>query len=211
MIGIIGASGHAKIIVDILQRKEPSQSFIYFSSQQPAEQLKDSVHYQDTLENLHYYRNKVDAWHVAIGNPHIRKAKMEFMFLHEFRLIRALHDQSIRAEQTFIGEATSIMAGVVVNPYASIGKGCVINTMASVDHDCVVDNYVNLGPGCRLAGGVQVGELSDVGTGAIVIPNKRIGRNCMIGAGAVIISDIPDNSVAVGVPAKIMKKVDGGS
>ena len=48
----------------------------------------------------------------------------------------------------------------------------------------------------------------DIGAGAVVIPGIKIGRNSVIGAGAVVTKDIEENSVAVGTPAKTIKKLE---
>ena len=98
------------------------------------------------------------------------------------------------------------MAGVVVNPGARIGSNVVLNTACSVDHDCVVADHAQLCPGVHLGGNVTVGELAMVGTGVSVIPGVRIGSGCTIGAGAVVTRDIPDNSLAVGVPARVVSR-----
>lgn len=207
MIGIVGAGGHSRVIVDIFKRRNGQETFIQFSAD-PRKKGQTEVVLPDTIERLLSFQTSVNNWHIAIGDPFTRKQKQELLLAHHFDLITAMHDQSTCAEQSDIGVGSSIMAGAVVNPYAVIGRGCIINTLASVDHDCVIEDYVNLGPGCRLAGGVKIGELSDLGMGALVIPNKTIGRGCVIGAGSVVISDIPDYSVAVGVPARIIKQAD---
>ncbi len=210
MIGIIGAGGHSRVIVDIFKRRNGLETFKHFSAD-PWLGGQPELVLSDTLERLLAFQSLVNYWHIAIGDPFIRRQKQELLLAHQFKLITAMHDQSTCAEQSDIGIGSSIMAGAVVNPYAIIGRGCIINTSASVDHDCVVEDYVNLGPGCRLAGGVKIGELSNLGIGALVIPNKTIGRGCVIGAGSVVISDIPDNSVAVGIPARIIKQADWGT
>ena len=61
------------------------------------------------------------------------------------------------------------MGGVVINADTAIGKHCIINTNASVDHDCVVEDFVHISPNSGLAGGVEVGEGSQIGIGASVI------------------------------------------
>lgn len=204
MIGIIGAGGHAKVIKDILEEIHTQHDFIFFSSN-PVNTSFDKYNlYPDSLDNILNWSLKVDDWHVAIGNPIIRKQKVELILLNSLTLTSVLHPSSIVSRSSKIGLGSAVMAGAVINPQATIGKNCIINTSSSIDHDCKIENYVNIGPGSHLAGNVTIGELSDLGAGTIVIPNKKIGKRCIIGAGAVVISDIPDDSVAVGVPAKII-------
>lgn len=59
-----------------------------------------------------------------------------------------------------------------------------------------------------LFGPIYVGNNVHIGTNAIIMPNVRIGNNCIIGCGAVVTHDIPNNSIAVGVPAKVIETVE---
>jgi acetyltransferase EpsM len=209
MIGIIGTGGHAKVIADIYNRTSNEKSLVFFTAS-PSQAKQESPFlnytiYPDTPEQLLSLRTKIKEWHVAIGHPKTRKEKINWLQANGCQVASAIHDKSILAHDCSVGEGTSIMAGSVINPNVTIGKGSIINTTTSIDHDCQIHDFVSLGPGCKLAGGVKIGELSDLGAGAIVIPNISIGRHCVIGAGAVVISDIPDHSLAVGVPAKVIR------
>lgn len=57
-------------------------------------------------------------------------------------------------------------------------------------------------------GSIHVGERTFIGYKAIIMPGVKIGKRCIIGAGAVVTHDIPDYSVAVGVPARVISSVD---
>lgn len=206
MIGIVGTGGHAKVITDIYKRGAKSE-FIFFSNNCQSVDRKifhKPVHH-DSPDSLNFFINAVDGWHVAVGDPSQRKRKFEQIVSMGGKLLKAIHDSSIIADNTIIGDGTAIMAGVVINPSTVIGRGCIINTSCSLDHDCKISDFVNIGPGSRLAGGVEIDELTKLGLGVLVIPGIKIGRNCIIGAGAAVISHIPDNSIAVGVPARIIK------
>jgi sugar O-acyltransferase (sialic acid O-acetyltransferase NeuD family) len=104
-----------------------------------------------------------------------------------------------------IGEGTVVFAGVVVQPGAKIGRHCILNTGCSVDHDCILEDFVHLAPGVNLAGNVFIGEGAFLGIGAKAIPCARVGCWSQIGAGGVIVHDIPDCVLATGVPARIIK------
>lgn len=57
-------------------------------------------------------------------------------------------------------------------------------------------------------GRIVVGDNVHIGWNAIIMPNVTIGNNCIIGAGSVVTKDIPDNSVAAGVPAKVIESIE---
>ena len=58
-----------------------------------------------------------------------------------------------------------------------------------------------------IAGEVKIGELSFIGIGSSIVQSVNIGRNCVLGAGSVVVSDFKDNSLGYGVPAKIIKHI----
>lgn len=89
---------------------------------------------------------------------------------------------------------------------ANIGVGCIINTASSIDHDCVISDYAHISVGARLAGNVEVGSHSFICINSCVIQGLTIGENCILGAGATLISDLPNNTTAVGTPAKVIKQ-----
>lgn len=104
-----------------------------------------------------------------------------------------------------VGVGTVVMAGVVVNVDSVIGRNCILNTGCTVDHDCVIEDHVHLCPGTHLAGTVRVGSRSMLGTGSCVIPGRVIGADCVVGAGAAVVRDLPDGVVAKGVPARFVR------
>lgn len=207
MIGIIGAGGHAKVITEALCSSDPNRLVVFFSSDPVKSDafFKRYPHYEDRIDQLSSFRSKIHAWHAAIGNIRVRKAKIDLLDQLQYKLIRAVHSSAVLSPTCKVENGTSIMAGCIINSDSRIGKGCIVNTSTSIDHDCNIGNFVNIGPGCRLAGGVTIGDETELGTGVTVIPNVTIGKNCIVGAGSVVIRDIPDGSRVAGVPAKPIK------
>ena len=70
-----------------------------------------------------------------------------------------------------------------------------------------MEDYCVLAPGVHVSGTSHLEEGVDIGAGAVILPGRRVGRNSVIGAGAVVRNDIPPGSVAVGVPAKVIRTV----
>ncbi|WP_066248443.1 serine O-acetyltransferase [Neobacillus drentensis] len=86
------------------------------------------------------------------------------------------------------------------------GLGIVIHRRATIGKDCTINSGVTIGGTTKKYEVPILGDNVYVGTGAKVIGNVKIGSNVVIGANAVVLNDIPDNCLAVGVPAKIVKE-----
>lgn len=194
---LYGASGHGKVVLDILKAQEILVDYICddnpkFSNIHGVPVIPtDAVIWEENYVML-----------FSIGNNAIRAALAK---RYAGPFLTALHPQAIISPQVTIGEGSVVMAGVVINTDARVGIHSIINTGATLDHDCVVGDFVHISPGVSLAGNVTIGAGTHVGIGACVIQGVTIGKGCTIGAGTVIIRDVPDYAVVVGNPGKIIK------
>jgi sugar O-acyltransferase (sialic acid O-acetyltransferase NeuD family) len=192
---LFGASGHGKVIMDILlAMRETFHGFID-ENRSLIEVSGVPVIHDPT------FLIPTDRMIISIGNNHIRK---ELSKKWNVQYAIAIHPSAIVSNSVEIGEGTVVMHGAIIQADTKIGKHSIVNTAASVDHDCDIADFVHIAPGSRLCGGVSVGANTLLGTGTIVIPGIRIGANCIIGAGSVIVTDIPDNSKVYGNPGKII-------
>lgn len=144
--------------------------------------------------------------HLGLGGDLLQSRKKIIAEIERLGLktISVVHPTANIALSSCIGKGTTVLVGASVNTNAKIGNFCCVNTKAAIEHDCVIGNNVFLQPGSVLGGNVVVGDDTVIGIGASVRDNIRIGKNCIIGGGAFVCSDIPDNSIAYGVPAKVV-------
>lgn len=193
---LFGASGHAKVILDILFLTGSDVEYIIDNNPKSENLFGIPVkkEYQDTTI-------KSSAL-IAIGNNNIRKKIAD---ANDLIYETAIHPSSVVSRFSNVESGTVVMAGVVINPSVSVGKHCILNTGSVIDHDCIIEDFVHISPNASLAGNVLIGEGSQVGIGASIIQGVRVGKWCTIGAGAVIIKDVPDYAVVVGNPGKIIK------
>lgn len=192
-INLFGASGHAKVVMDIVKAQGDDVGCLY----------DDAPHCTD-IHGAPVCNAGDAAVHgpliISIGSCRVRKLIAERY--NHLQFAKAIHPSAVISPSATIGEGTVIMPAVVINSDAWIGKHCIINTKASVDHECHIGDFVHIAPGATLSGNVEVGECSWIGVGACVKQGIKIGRNCMIGAGSVVVKDIPDNFTAYGNPAR---------
>lgn len=119
-----------------------------------------------------------------------------------FRFPTLVHPTAFVDGAAVLAEGVQVMAGVVIQPDASLGCNTIVNTRASVDHDCRVAAHVHIAPGATLCGNVQVATCAFVGAGATVIQGLVIGEYAVVGAGAVMVRDLPARSILLGQTAR---------
>lgn len=190
---IYGASGHGKVVIDILEAI--GKKIDYIVDDNP--ELNELLGYEVRRDVGEY-----DEAIVAIGSPQVRKKIVERLKVKSF--CTTIHPSAIISPRSKIDEGSVIMQGAIVQSCARIGKHSIINTGASVDHDCNVGDYVHIAPHATLCGAVEVGDGTWIGAGAVVKQCVKIGSNVIVGAGAVVVKDVPDGVTVVGVPAKVL-------
>lgn len=101
-----------------------------------------------------------------------------------------------------LGAGILVQHGCKVMATASVGDGCKINVNATIHHGCSVGNFCTIAPGAQLLGNVSVEEEVYIGSGAIILPRRKVGRGAVVGAGAVVSNDVAAGVTVVGIPAK---------
>lgn len=199
---IIGASGHGKVVADIVQKA--GDRIIGFLDDNPN---ISSVFIEFPILGKVDDCVKYDAeFVIAIGNPKIRMRIAEKM--SGVSWYTAIHPTAVISDiDVSIESGTVVMANTVINSGTRIGKHCIINSGAVVEHDNQISDFVHVSVGAKLAGTVQIGKRTWIGIGAVVNNNLSICEDCIIGAGAVVIRNIVEKGTYVGVPARKIDSV----
>ncbi len=193
---LYGASGHAKVVMDIIKQSHYEVPCLVDDNPKVNELVGlPVVHSSEGLSPMI----------VTIGDCQIRRKVVEKLSDREY--LTAVHPKALVADSVRIGAGTVVMAGTILNSFASVGNHCIINTGASIDHDCVIGNFVHVAPHCTLCGEAKIGDGTWIGAGTTIIQGIHVGKDCFIGAGSVVVKDIPDNSLCYGNPAKIIRKI----
>lgn len=104
-----------------------------------------------------------------------------------------------------VGEGTIICAHTIITVNISIGNHVIINLDCTVGHDAVLQDFVTLYPSVNVSGITNIGHAVELGTGMQIIQGKSVGDYSIVGAGAVVVKDIPEKCTAVGSPARPVK------
>lgn len=143
---------------------------------------------------------------IAFGHCKGRIKLAEKALSYGFSLPNLIHPSAIISPSASIGPGAIIMPGSIVNAGTEIGTNLILNTAATVDHDCRISDGVHIGPGAHLSGLVTIGTVSWIGIGTIIRESVKVGSNVLLGASSLVLKDIPDDVVAYGSPAKIVRQ-----
>lgn len=157
----------------------------------------------DTLEGL---TDKVEAVVVAIADCKTRKFLMGKIKELGFQQPTLVHPRSYISKDVVIGEGSIVYPGAVIMSGCVLAEGVLINSMASLGHEVNIKSFSNINPGVNIAGRVIIGECSFLGIGSTILESCAIGDKVIVGAGAVVLGDVPSGVTVIGVPAKKLDK-----
>lgn len=123
-----------------------------------------------------------------------------------FNFVNAIHPSVIIGENVDIGEGVVVMAGCIINPKSKIGNFTFFATGAQIDHDCNISDFASISAGSITGGYVTLGKYSAITLGVTVIDRLKIGNNTVVGAGSLVLKDLPDNVLAYGNPCIVVRE-----
>jgi len=196
-IALVGAGGHAKVVLDTLQAAGQTVDRVYDDN--PDLQGKDfcGIPVVGPIDQLQECPGQKAI--IAIGDCRKRRELAETYDCH---WITAIHPNAYVAPSAEVGAGSLIAAGAVVQAAATVGDHVIVNTGATVDHDCHIDDFAHLCPGTNLGGNVTVGSETMCGLGSRLLPGVTVGTGAMIGAGSVVNRPVADGSTVLGIPAR---------
>ena len=203
---IIGAGGHAKVLLDCLRLQGIKVIGALDKFPNPKNEGAELPIIGDDSAISAYSSDAVELVNGlgSVGDTSLRTDIFSKFKNQGYRFRQVIHPSATVAEDCILGEGVQILAGVVVNTGTRIAADSIVNTGAIVDHECNIGSHVHIAPGVTLSGGVQVGDYSHIGTGATVIQGITIGEKALVAAGAVVVHDVAARKKVLGVPAKAL-------
>lgn len=201
---IFGAGGHAKVASDCGREKYPRQVMV--SGDGVEGRWAGVPILSQSRYAMAQWRKICSRAFVAIGDGERRELVTSALIEAGFTVVSLIHPSASVSLRAGLNAGTLVCPRAVVNADAQVGKGCIINTGAIVEHECVIGDFSHISPGAVLGGGVELGEHCWICLGASVADHVQIGGWTTVGAGAVVLSPLPEHVLAVGVPAKIRRE-----
>lgn len=203
-LAILGASGHGKVLADTALLTGWA-NIVFYDDAWPNTPSDFRWPVLGSTQDLVNAMTTHDGIIVGIGNNRVRAEKTNMLAKKGARLSNLIHPAAHISPFSKLGPGSFVGAGAVVQVDAKIGQAAIINSHAVVEHDCVIGDSVHISPSAVLGGGVSIGDGTWVGIGAVVKHLVQIGCYAVVGAGATVVSDVDDNTIVAGTPAKPLR------
>jgi acetyltransferase EpsM len=196
-IAVIGAGGHAKVVLGALFALRYEVAAVFDDDPSKAGGSLRGIPIVGPLDSID--ASHFSAFVCAVGDNRARREAVARLAMLPW--LSVVHPRAWVDPSAHLSPGVVVAAGAVVQADARIGSHAIVNTGASVDHDCSIGAYAHLAPGARLAGDVSIGEGTLLGIASACIPGVRVGAWSVVGAGAVVLHEVPDGVMVAGVPA----------
>jgi sugar O-acyltransferase (sialic acid O-acetyltransferase NeuD family) len=210
---IIGSKGFAKEVLEILYQNNYKEKIYFFDNISKASDklIFDKFEVIRTLDDLDSYfsTTKRNDFTLGLGSPQYRYDLYKKVERIGGNLTSTISPYArIGHFNNSLGEGINLMTGSIITNDVIIKKGALINLNCTVGHDSYIGEFVELSPGAHISGNCYIGKYSNIGTNATVLPGIKIGENVTVGAGCVVTKDVASNSLVVGIPGKVIRKLE---
>lgn len=213
-IVLVGASGHAHAVIEAVERESKYRIAGVIDTFKPAGHM--CLGYavlggEAQLPEL-IRRHEISGAIVAIGDNWLRHVLVERIrsIVPDLPFVSAIHPSAEIARSARVGAGSVILPGAIVCANGVVGEFCIVNTKASLDHDGRMEDFSSFAPAVTAGGVVRIRQFAAVMLGVDICHSVCIGEHSVVGAGSLVLKDIPDFVVAYGSPAKVVRTRKAG-
>ncbi|MCW7462977.1 acetyltransferase [Leptospira limi] len=197
---LIGAGGHAKSCIDVIEAEGKFQivGLIGGESEKGKTVLNYDVIGDDS--DLPSLGQKIRNAIVVIGQIktfEIRKNIYLKLKSLGYNLPSIVSPLAYVSKYAKIGDGTMLLHHSIVNAGAIVGENCIINSRSLIEHDVKIEDHCHVSTSAVLNGHCQVGEGSFIGSGSILKEGVSIGSGCIVGMGSIVIKNVSDRETFV--------------
>jgi sugar O-acyltransferase (sialic acid O-acetyltransferase NeuD family) len=208
---VVGAGGFGRETVEAIRAMNAegaSWQLLGYLDDNPSLQ-GEGVNGTPVLDGITGVKNLPNAsFVVCTGRPdnYASRARIVNMLgLPAERYATIVHPSVAVSASSQIGPGSVMLANVVLTAAVTIGSHVAVMPHVTLTHDNVIDDFATIASGVHLGGHVHIGQGSYLGAGALVREGRSVGRGAMIGMGSVVLDDVPDEQVWIGVPARYLR------
>lgn len=150
--------------------------------------------------------DKIVAVYCPLGNNKLRVKFLSLARQLGYETPNYIHPSVIISPHVTIGKGVYILLGTTIMPYADIKDFVMISMGVHLAHHSLLDEGVFLSTGCNFGASIHANKYAYCGISSTIMTGlHELGEDCLIGAGAVVIKDVPAKAVMAGVPAKVLR------
>lgn len=210
---VIGGSGHGSVIASCIKDNiahNPSYELDFAGYVNDFETIIDGYPVMGRTSDIS--RLASDGYYFAWGIHLIAKNRETIeaycrISVPKDKLVTIIHHTAFIAESVVIEPGCFIMCNSYIGPRTYVGEGTMIKANTCIGHDVKIGRLCHVAMGATVGSYSEIGECSDVAIGATVLDKCKIGNCSMAGAGCVLTTDIPNNQIYVGIPAKYLRNI----
>jgi sugar O-acyltransferase (sialic acid O-acetyltransferase NeuD family) len=213
-IALIGGGNQAHYTIDIINKEGKYQIVGIIDSEHELGVDRFGYKVIGRQENIKSLISEygIDGGIISVGDNWVRSkiAKQVLAEEPDFEFVNAIHPSVTKGANVKLGVGVTAMAGVIINPKAKIGNFAFLATGAQIEHDCIIEDFASVSAGSIMGGYVRIKKYAAVTLGVTILDRVSIGENSVIGSGSLVTKSIPDNVLAYGAPAKVMRNREEG-
>lgn len=143
---------------------------------------------------------------IAVGEPALRAVMAEKVLSSGIELATLIHPDVALSEGTRIGAGCVLCHNTCITSDVVLGSNVFMQPNSSVGHDCYIGHHSVISTFVNIGGNCLIGDHVFIGLSAVVKQKVTIGNNAIISMSAAVFNDIQDYSIAVGNPARVVRK-----
>ena len=206
MVRVIGIGAQLKYVIDYLNYCQYSENLITIYDP-VGEQVGNKIGAFIIREFQNREIQKNDSVILCLRDNELKREIIQSLDSKNVNFLTISHPDSSISNLSEIGRGCIINRGVLVEAFSKIGDFSIVHAGCVIEHDCQIGRFCNLGPGVIMAGHSKIGDNVQLNSGVILVPSVRIGEGSIVGAGSLVLHDLPERVIAYGSPASVQRDI----